>query len=270
MKDLVGQRFGKLVVISLDRVDTVKSREGWNKNIPYWKCICDCGNTTILPGKRLGRKEYTKSCGCINASAYEVLDVPIPIGKKKFKDLTGLTFGRWTVLGLDRTEVRQTKKQISNVRFWLCQCSCGNKKSVVGPALVYGHSCSCGCFHMESKSKPETRKKLSKEGTAFRHLLHSYKASAIRRGLSWELTNEQFRDITTSPCRYTGYKPSAVIRSKFGEEYIYNGIDRVENTKGYTVENCVPCCAEINRMKLDMPLSRFFDLCKIVSDRSSL
>ena len=267
MKDLVGQRFGKLVVISLDKVDTVRCSEGWNKNIPYWKCLCDCGNTTSLPSKRLGRKEYTKSCGCINAAAYKVLDVPIPVGKKKFKDLTGLIFGRWKTLKLDHTEVRQTGKQISNVRFWLCQCSCGNQKIVGGPSLVYGHSKSCGCFHMESKSSPETRKKLSKEDTAFRKLLHNYKASAALRGIPWELTDEKFRALTSSPCHYTGNSPSSVIRAKSGEEYVYNGIDRVDNTQGYLPKNCVPCCTEINKMKLDLPLGRFLELCKTVSER---
>jgi hypothetical protein len=29
----------------------------------------------------------------------------------------------------------------------------------------------------------------------------------------------------------------------------YNGIDRVDNEKGYLVENCVPCCFTCNSLK---------------------
>jgi hypothetical protein len=37
----------------------------------------------------------------------------------------------------------------------------------------------------------------------------------------------------------------------------YNGIDRVDNKKGYTEENCVSCCGLCNRMKMKMGLSDF-------------
>jgi 5-methylcytosine-specific restriction endonuclease McrA len=29
------------------------------------------------------------------------------------------------------------------------------------------------------------------------------------------------------------------------------GIDRVDNSIGYTPDNCVPCCTQCNRIKLD-------------------
>jgi hypothetical protein len=31
--------------------------------------------------------------------------------------------------------------------------------------------------------------------------------------------------------------------------YTYNGIDRVDNSKGYTPENTVPCCKICNKIK---------------------
>jgi len=52
--DLVGQRFGRLVVMELiGRI---------NNNI-RWNCICDCGKTTIVQGGNLPNGN-TKSCGC--------------------------------------------------------------------------------------------------------------------------------------------------------------------------------------------------------------
>lgn len=55
MKDITGQRFGKLVVIEKAYKDT---RGEWK-----WLCKCDCGNTKIVSGNKL-RTGNTRSCGC--------------------------------------------------------------------------------------------------------------------------------------------------------------------------------------------------------------
>jgi hypothetical protein len=54
MVDLVGQRFGRLVVTRFNR--------RVNK-VNFWDCVCDCGNTTTVRRSNLGRG--TNSCGCI-------------------------------------------------------------------------------------------------------------------------------------------------------------------------------------------------------------
>jgi len=51
-----------------------------------------------------------------------------------------------------------------------------------------------------------------------------------------------------------------------GEEYWYNGIDRKDNSKGYVIDNCVPCHVSINRMKMAMPYEEFVILCKEVAE----
>ncbi|WP_407891623.1 alcohol dehydrogenase [Lacticaseibacillus sp. N501-2] len=53
--DLVGQKFGRLTVISYAGAAT-------NGNA-RWNCQCDCGNTAVVDGYRL-RKGMTTSCGC--------------------------------------------------------------------------------------------------------------------------------------------------------------------------------------------------------------
>jgi hypothetical protein len=55
-KDLVGKRFGKLVV--LDDYKTDKNRK------TYWLCQCDCGNKKYIYRQNL-IKGKVKSCGCI-------------------------------------------------------------------------------------------------------------------------------------------------------------------------------------------------------------
>lgn len=53
--DMLGQKCGRLTVIS--RAENKGTRA-------YWNCLCDCGNTKIVEGKRL-RTGHTQSCGCI-------------------------------------------------------------------------------------------------------------------------------------------------------------------------------------------------------------
>lgn len=65
----------------------------------------------------------------------------------KFIDLTGQKFGRLTVL--KRDDSVGTK----NGAYWICQCSCGNVKSIMSRSLRSGLTKSCGCFNKEIISK---------------------------------------------------------------------------------------------------------------------
>lgn len=56
VKDITGQRFGKLVVIEQDF--GAHPRKG-----AYWRCKCDCGKESVVLGNRL-RNGNTKTCGC--------------------------------------------------------------------------------------------------------------------------------------------------------------------------------------------------------------
>jgi hypothetical protein len=67
----------------------------------------------------------------------------------------------------------------------------------------------------------------------------SYKHGANRRGYEWNLSVEEFALYWNTPCDYCNDEIEGV------------GIDRVDNTKGYSTDNCVPCCAMCNEMKLD-------------------
>jgi hypothetical protein len=174
----------------------------------------------------------------------------------QYKDLTGMVFGDLTVISLGKV-VEDKRKDGTKYRHWVCRCLCGKTSEVRSCHLVSGHTKSCGCLQTVTKRKA---------GTAFRQLLYTYKNNAKDRGYAWELTDEQFLEITQSPCHYTGRLPSNKFKSSF-EEYVYNGIDRKDNDAGYTLDNCLPCCAEVNMMKKDLPLDRFLELCRKVAER---
>lgn len=55
--DLTGERFGRLHVQGYAGYNS-KSRLG------MWACVCDCGSTKLVEGKRL-REGNTTSCGCV-------------------------------------------------------------------------------------------------------------------------------------------------------------------------------------------------------------
>jgi hypothetical protein len=52
-----------------------------------------------------------------------------------------------------------------------------------------------------------------------------------------------------------------------GGYYLYNGIDRVDNTLGYSKENCVSCCKICNYMKQVLTLEEFYSHIRRIHER---
>jgi ribosomal protein L22 len=82
------------------------------------------------------------------------------------------------------------------------------------------------------------------------------KKSATQRGLEWSLTDEEACAMFTQPCWYCG-RP--------GEPF--NGIDRKDNTLGYTTDNSVSCCWIDNRSKHVMSAYDYIAQCSRVSQQ---
>ena len=59
-----------------------------------------------------------------------------------FKDLTGMTFGRLTV-------IKDTKKRKHGSIVWECECQCGNIVEATTDCLSGSKTKSCGCLHKE-------------------------------------------------------------------------------------------------------------------------
>ena len=73
--DLLGQRFGKLVVIEYVGTKTYKNGNKFSQ----WLCRCDCGGTKIATGTNL-KRGVTTSCGCAIKEAAMKRD---SVGNKK-------------------------------------------------------------------------------------------------------------------------------------------------------------------------------------------
>lgn len=81
-----------------------------------------------------------------------------------------------------------------------------------------------------------------------------YIKGSLKRDYEFTLTFEEFSDLVDKECFYCDYKKDEEV----------NGIDRVDNSKGYTKENSVPCCEICNRIKLAYHPLFFIEKCKMI------
>lgn len=128
--DITGQRFGRWV--ALYEVEPHIRPDGQKTRI--WHCICDCGNEKDVMMSSL-RRGSSQSCGCYNKDR---------VAEACSKDLTGMKFGRLTVIERDKESYK-----------WKCICDC--QKELENPQYTYsigwylehGKTKSCGCYNKE-------------------------------------------------------------------------------------------------------------------------
>ena len=97
------------------------------------------------------------------------------------------------------------------------------------------------------------------------------KKQAKFRGIEFNLSKEQVDALTQDECFYCGDTGSNIgklyLVSHREKVFKWNGIDRVDNTKGYVTGNVVTCCRYCNAWKSDWTYSEFINRCKRVVDR---
>lgn len=170
--------------------------------------------------------------------------------------MLGQRFGRLTILFLDKS----VKKGQDNYRkHYICKCGCGNIVSVRPDSLKNGHTKSCGCYCTDQRLKAIRK---AKGVAAFNALYAQYKAQAKRRNLEWAISKRYFKYLTKQNCWYCGSTPTNIhtTQSKINTgNYIYTGVDRINNNKGYIKNNIVPCCKICNRGKRAMKQKDFLN-----------
>jgi hypothetical protein len=132
MIDLTNKNFGKLTVVKRDLSKI--------SGAAYWICKCECGNIKSIRGDGL-RNGTVLNCGCEKKKRID-LD-PSFIGQK---------FGRLTVIERDLSKPSGR----GYPSYWLCQCECGNVKSISKQSLNSGKVKSCGCLRSEMITKKNT------------------------------------------------------------------------------------------------------------------
>jgi len=146
-----------------------------------------------------------------------------------------------------------------------CLCTYCNNIVIKNGVNIRKHK-SCGCqqrnsVYWESVGPKTMPWQLKKGEAAKRNVQSSYKKSAKRRNYEYSLTDEQFTNIISENCFYCGDKETSIKKGqgKTSGNFYYTGIDRIDNSVGYVIENCVPCCWKCNIMKHVMSKTDFIN-----------
>jgi len=141
-------------------------------------------------------------------------------------------FGRLTVKSFFSRDRNHNKR-------WLCLCDCGNEKVVLGDKLKDGNTQSCGCYYAEfcralvSTAEKERKPYTKKSWTAMIARCTNPKSpSYCRYGAKGVTVCDRWLHGENGEsgwtCFYTDMGPRPTDRS----------IDRINNYKGYFLENC--------------------------------
>lgn len=141
-----------------------------------------------------------------------------------FKDITGQKFNR--LLVLNRVENDKWGQTL-----WLCKCDCGGYRVVRGTDLKRNNTKSCGCLHKEGNHKTHGK-------------------SHTRLYIVWQDIKQRCQNSKVPCFSYYGEEGKTVCDEwlhdfqAFYDWSMVNGyqenleIDRIDNTKGYSPENC--------------------------------
>lgn len=170
------------------------------------------------------------------------------------KDWTGQKFGRLTF-------IKPTAQKSSMGIKWETLCDCG-KTTIVSPRNVKGigpqaKTQSCGCLGREQRRLYDP--------------VESSARDVHRRYNDGDISFEDFYRLSQQACHYCGAlpsttynygsRPSRLARTSALQQtqgnFIYNGLDRVDSSKGHTLDNVVPCCWLCNLWKSRLSVEEF-------------
>lgn len=185
------------------------------------------------------------------------------------KDWTNVKCGMMTF-------IKQTGKLIYKDSLeWEAICDCGKTCYVRPSDFAGGKSISCGC-HRPFSSKENGFKTRKFEP-------HISSARAVWRGIYKDCDFETFYLFSQKACHYCNRLPHRIFNiastlngpnarfnaSEFqikSGDFTYNGLDRVDSSKGHTVDNIVSCCRTCNIMKGNMGYDQFIAHIKIMNE----
>ena len=151
----------------------------------------------------------------------------------KFEDLTGMVFGRLTVIECGRDYISPSGRRRPA---WKCICECGKEKTICASNLKSGTTTSCGCFQRENMSRlKKTHGGYANDESLFRVWCNIRKRCLSAK--SHNYTDYGGRGITICEQWISDY-------TAFREWAVSNGyrkglsIDRINVDGNYSPENC--------------------------------
>ncbi len=198
-----------------------------------------------------GRKKYScKECARLRSKAQTEGAAEHSYSSRK--DWTGQSFNELTF-------VRKTDKRKNGKVLWELTCSCGNKIQKAAVFVVRGLTKCCGC---------KTGQRRAAAGAKSRKLdprISSAKSIWLRV-YSDGCDFETFLTLSQKSCTYCGCQPHRVYNKydmdkrhprREDADFIYNGLDRIDNSRDHSPDNVVPCCTTCNMMKASLSVADF-------------
>lgn len=176
-------------------------------------------------------------------------------------NLAGKKIHSLTVLGYSHSHIQPSGQKRA---IWDVICDCGNKKKMSTSTLIHGSTVSCGCIgrvnRIKSRQRPHGLANLN-----YKYL--SYRARARKSGITFSLSQQDFKEIIDKNCNYCGSEPSMPHTTRsYNGLYISNGIDRIDSSGGYVCGNMVACCKLCNIMKNKLTAEEFIDHIKKIGE----
>ncbi|ABT15204.1 Srd anti-sigma factor [Paramecium bursaria Chlorella virus NY2A] len=131
-----------------------------------------------------------------------------------------------------------------------CCGTCNYMKRCLDP-MTFVERCAQVAFHNGHEGRTTEYWDIIKG-----HMYDDYKS---RMNKDFDLTKEQYYNFHDGDCVYCGRE------SANGH---MNGIDRVNNDIGYTVDNCVSCCGDCNYAKGSSTVEDFIAKCVMIASRT--
>lgn len=142
-------------------------------------------------------------------------------------DLTGQRFGRLVV-------IERAGSSTSGFALWRCRCDCGKEIVVRGPLLRNGTTKSCGCFRSEVSRDSNTTH--GQYGTRLYRIWYAMKTRTTNPH-SENYKNYGGRGITVCPEWLNDFAAFQMWALSHGYQDDLS-IDRIDNDKGYSPDNC--------------------------------
>lgn len=160
----------------------------------------------------------------------------------------GMTRGVLTCIGLDHETYDKAKYK--KCTYFKVKCNrCGKESVVRSDRFGNNSKIPKACEHCINDLQREIAlSKYSEDDRLLRIKISRYTHSSNRCGKTVKsfLTKEQVEDLLLQPCKYCGKCHSM-------------GIDRIDSSKDYTLDNCVPCCGMCNIMKNKFDLKEWYN-----------
>lgn len=146
----------------------------------------------------------------------------------------------------NKVKIIEYSHSIAKRHYYNTECLTCGKNSIRRKDHIMTNPSYCNFCKEKMTAKPKME-------SVINTIYSGYKTNAKSRNLTFELSKDLFKELVSKNCFYCGEEP---VESQFSKsrnrtdiKYLHNGVDRLDSSIGYTINNCVPCCIMCNLMK---------------------